>query len=135
MRQRISEEDSCLKRRLIDYILINFKSQDLSIQSVSECTGIPQGRNPDALKEETGQGFVQYVSYLRLNEFKRMLEQSDLTIRELVLYVGYNDVPNFLLQVQISRGNDARAIPTAAQKTAISRVGKMPQAVSSPFPS
>ena len=104
MRRRISEEDSCLKRRLIDYILTNFKSQDLSIQSVAEGTGIPRGEISTLLKEETGQGFVQYVSYLRLNEFKRMLEQSDLTIRELVLYVGYNDVPNFLRKFKFLEG-------------------------------
>ena len=104
MRQRISEEDSCLKRRLIDYILTNFKNQDLSIQSVSEGTGIPRGEISALLKEETGQGFVQYVSYLRLNEFKRMLKQSDLTIRELVLYVGYNDVPNFLRKFKFIEG-------------------------------
>ena len=57
MRRRISEEDSCLKRRLIDYILTNFKSQDLSIQRVAEGTGIPRGEISTLLKEETGQGF------------------------------------------------------------------------------
>ena len=39
-----------------------------------------------------------------MNEFKRLLVQSDETIRELVLQIGYNDVPNFLRKFKSLEG-------------------------------
>lgn len=104
MKQRISDDDQRLKQDLMDYILANFKRPDLSIQTVADETGIRKTQITTLLKEETGQGFVQYVSYLRLNEFKRLLLQSDETIRDLVLQIGYNDVPNFLRKFKSIEG-------------------------------
>ena len=104
MQQRISDTDLQLKHRLLDYILLNFRRQDLSILTVAEETGIPKTQITTLIKEETGQGFVQYVSYLRHNEFKRLLVQTDSTIRDLVLQVGYNDVPNFLRKFKSLEG-------------------------------
>lgn len=104
MKQRISDDDQRLKQELMDYILANFKRPDLSIQTVADETGIRKAQITALLKEETGQGFVQYVSYLRLNEFKRLLLRSDETIRDLVLKIGYSDVPNFLRKFKSIEG-------------------------------
>jgi len=104
MKQRISDDDQHTKQYLMDYILANFRQPDLSVQIVSDATGIRKALITTLIKEETGQGFVQYISYLRLNEFKRLLIQSDDTIRELVIQIGYNDVPNFLRKFKTIEG-------------------------------
>lgn len=104
MQQRISDTDLQLKQKLLDYILHNFRRPDLSVLTVAEETGIHKSQITTLIKEETGQGFVQYVSYLRHNEFKRLLVQTDSTIRDLVLQVGYNDVPNFLRKFKSLEG-------------------------------
>lgn len=96
MKKRRDDEEDHIKRDVLDYILNNFRRNDLSIQTVADETGIRRAQITLVIKEETGLGFVQYVSYLRINEFKRLLLHSDETIRELVLQVGYTDVPNFL---------------------------------------
>lgn len=96
MKQRLDDEEERLRHTALDFILNNFRRNDLSIQTVADETGIRRMQLSSLIKEETGLGFVQYVSYLRINEFKRLLIQSDKTIRELVLQVGYTDVPNFL---------------------------------------
>lgn len=104
MLQRISDNDQKLNQELLDFILANFKRPDLSIQTVADETGIHKAQITTLIKEATGQGFVQYVSYLRHNEFKRLLLQTDATIRDLVLQVGYNDVPNFLRKFKSIEG-------------------------------
>ena len=104
MLQRINENDQKLKQDLLSYILANFKRADLSIQTVADETGILKAQISVLVKEATGHGFVQYVSYLRHNEFKRLLIQTDSTIRDLVLQVGYCDVPNFLRKFKSIEG-------------------------------
>ena len=104
MEQRISDNDRNLKDNLLNYILTNYKQPDLSIQTVADATGVRKAQISTLIKEETGLGFVQYVSFLRMNEFKRLLVQSDETIRELVLQIGYNDVPNFLRKFKSLEG-------------------------------
>ena len=104
MKQRISDNDRQLKENLLNYILTNYKQPELSIQTVADATGVRKAQISTLIKEETGLGFVQYVSFLRMNEFKRLLVQSDETIRELVLQIGYNDVPNFLRKFKSLEG-------------------------------
>ena len=104
MLQRINENDQRLKQDLMSFILANFKRSDLSVQTVADETGILRAQISILVKEATGLGFVQYVSYLRHNEFKRLLIHTDSTIRDLVLQVGYNDVPNFLRKFKSIEG-------------------------------
>ena len=104
MLQRINENDQRLKQDLMSFILANFKRSDLSVQTVADETGILRAQISILVKEATGLGFVQYVSYLRHNEFKRLLVHTDSTIRDLVLQVGYNDVPNFLRKFKSIEG-------------------------------
>ncbi len=104
MQQRINDSDRQTKQNLLKYILANYKRSDLSIQTVADETGIRKTQITTLVKEETGLGFVQYISYLRLNEFKRLLVQSESTIRDIVNEIGYNDVPNFLRKFKSIEG-------------------------------
>lgn len=104
MQQRISDSDRQQTSCLMNYILSHYKQPEMSIQSVADETGIRKTQISTIIKEETGLGFVQYVSFLRMNEFKRLLVQSDATIRDLVLQIGYNDVPNFLRKFKSMEG-------------------------------
>ena len=96
MNERIRQNDSALKDRIMGFIIENFKRFDLSIQAVADDLAVKKGQVAACLKEVTGQNFVQYVSYLRMNEFKRLLLETDGIIRDLVDEIGYGDVPNFL---------------------------------------
>ena len=104
VRARLQAEDDQIKRRVMDYILENYKRFDLSIQAVSDDLNIRKSQITALLKEDTGQNFVQYISYLRMNEFKRLLLETDRTIQECVSEIGYSDVPNFLRKFKSIEG-------------------------------
>lgn len=104
VKERISQEDEQRKKELFDYILSHFKDTDLSIQAVADALGIRRVQISSLMKEETGQGFAQYISYLRMNEFKRLLCSCDDTIQNLVNRVGYSDAPNFLRKFKTMEG-------------------------------
>lgn len=104
MRENIQQEDSLLNQRILDYILDNYKRPDLSIQAVSDDLQVPKAQITVMLRESVGQNFVQYVSYLRMNEFKRLLQETDKTIKDCVTEIGYCDVPNFLRKFKSIEG-------------------------------
>ena len=102
--ERLSQENEQHKDELFDYILSHYKDPDLSIQVVADALNIRRVQISSLIKEETGQGFAQYISYLRMNEFKRLLSSCDDTIQNLVNRVGYSDTPNFLRKFKAMEG-------------------------------
>ena len=102
--ENIQREDSLLNQRVLDFILDAYKRPDLSIQLVSDELDIPRAQITVLLRESVGQNFVQYVSYLRMNEFKRLLTETGKTIKDCVMEIGYCDVPNFLRKFKSIEG-------------------------------
>lgn len=99
--------DTDIHNKLMTYILEHYKDYSLSSQSVAENTGIPNKQITNIIRKETGLNFVQYVSYLRMNEFKRLLRETDRNITELVDEIGYSDVSNFLRKFKTMEGMTA----------------------------
>lgn len=102
--ENIQRENNLLNQRVLDFILDAYKRPDLSIQLVSDELDIPRTQITALLRESVGQNFVQYVSYLRMNEFKRLLMETDKTIKDCVTEIGYCDVPNFLRKFKSIEG-------------------------------
>ncbi|GHU73179.1 hypothetical protein AGMMS49992_10940 [Clostridia bacterium] len=98
------KNESAMNDRVMGYILDNYKRFDLNIQTVSDGLDIRKVQIAAIVKENTGQNFAQYVSYLRMNEFKRLLVETERTIAELVTDIGYGDVSNFLRKFKAVEG-------------------------------
>lgn len=107
VRQRQINSDIQERDQLLAYIMEHFTDADLSIQIVADATGIRKSRISDIVKADFGLNFGQYISYLRLNEFKRLLVETDRTIADLVNEIGYIDVSNFLRKFKITEGMTA----------------------------
>lgn len=75
------------------YILENF-TKEISIEQVAEHVGL----NPDYLgklfKKVEGQTFTDFIIYLRMELAKELLNQRELTIKQIAYMVGYSD-PNY----------------------------------------
>ena len=101
---RRTQQDHEAKERLMSYILNHYMDFDLSVQSAAEAVDIRKSQVSSIVREDVGLNFVQYVSYLRMNEFKRLLVESDLPITECVTAIGYQDAPNFLRKFKVVEG-------------------------------
>lgn len=101
------QADVDVHNKLMTYILEHYKEYSFSNQSVAENTGIPNKQISNIIRKETGLNFVQYISYLRMNEFKRLLRETDCNITELVDEIGYSDASNFLRKFRTMEGMTA----------------------------
>lgn len=75
------------------YILNNY-GRDISLDDVSKQVNISPYYFSKIFKEETGEGFVEYLTGIRMDRAKELLTTTDRSMKEICSMVGYAD-PNY----------------------------------------
>jgi AraC-like DNA-binding protein len=79
---------------ILDYIHQNLH-KDIDINTLAEYVGLSYSHVRKIFYDETGANVIAYINNLRINEAKQMLRQSNLSIREIALKLGYNNSQSF----------------------------------------
>jgi AraC-like DNA-binding protein len=90
----IENENRQLKN-FLDYINTNFQDNNLTLEQVSERTGINQRRIAYSIQQAFGCNFKTYVNQIRINESKRLLKESGLNMGEIAFKVGFSNQSHF----------------------------------------
>lgn len=88
--QKMSSEE-----RLMKYISVNYVNPDFSLKMVSKEVGIPSYIVSKMIKQKHQMSFKRYLNFIRLEESKRLLSSSDLTVNEIAYKTGYNNPSHF----------------------------------------
>lgn len=91
--KRSENRTESVVERAKKYMQENFR-KDISLEDVSQTVDISSYYFSKVFKEETGENFIEYLTKLRMEEAQRLLEESDLSIKEVCSEVGYSD-PNY----------------------------------------
>lgn len=91
--KRSENRSESVVERAKKYMQDNFR-KDISLEDVSQTVDISSYYFSKVFKEETGENFIEYLTKLRMEEAQRLLEESDLSIKEVCSEVGYSD-PNY----------------------------------------
>ena len=75
------------------YINANFH-KEISLDDVSREVEISPYYFSKLFKEETGENFIEYVTAIRMEKAKELLQNSSLSMKEICAQVGYTD-PNY----------------------------------------
>lgn len=78
-----------------DYIDENY-TQDISLIEAANKTGLSPAYFSRLFKKIIGITFVQYRQKVRMEQSKKLLRQTNKSIKEITFDVGYNDVTNFI---------------------------------------
>jgi two-component system response regulator YesN len=81
--------------RIIQYIDRNYTKYNLSLDEISEQVGLTKSYISKLFKAKTNCKYIDYVTEQRMNEAKRMLIETNLTVNEIVKRIGYCDEPTF----------------------------------------
>ena len=79
--------------RAKNYITEHFDT-DISLDDVSREVNISPYYFSKLFKEESGENFIEYLTRIRIDAAKEMLQEGDLSIREISQRAGYSD-PNY----------------------------------------
>lgn len=81
-------------RKAIEYIRINL-NQDLSLDTISGALNLNPYELSRQFKKETGKTLTEIINNRRINEAIYILENENISITDIALMVGFNDVNYF----------------------------------------
>lgn len=101
---RAQTEERSLLDRALTYIHAHYADHSLSLESVADEHGLSPSYFSRSFKEKTGQNFTTYVWQLRVEEVKRLLDETNEPIKDIIPRVGYLDAPNFIRKFKKETG-------------------------------
>lgn len=90
---KASEKSMSVVGTAKEYIQNNY-SRDISLDDVSRTVNISPYYFSKIFKEETGEGFVEYLTGIRIEKAKELLNTTEYSMKEICSMVGYAD-PNY----------------------------------------
>lgn len=80
--------------RALAFIHDNYRN-DIDINTIADNVGISYSHLRKIFKDETGDNIINYINRIRVDESMRLLCQTNMTIREIALELGYNNEQSF----------------------------------------
>ncbi|WP_313134672.1 helix-turn-helix transcriptional regulator [Anaerocolumna sp.] len=80
---------------IIEYINENY-NKDISLKTIASYSHLNPGYISQLFKKESGINFNKYLTDLRINKAKELLQERNLTIEEIATKIGYHDYFYFL---------------------------------------
>lgn len=80
--------------RAIAFVRANYAAQ-ISLDSAAEAAGISPGRLSRLFVEETGRGFSEFLTDIRMDRARELLSRPDISIKEAAAASGYPDANYF----------------------------------------
>lgn len=96
MNKRAERADSQIEAA-VTYINENYKN-NISLDDVSRVINISPYYFSKLFKEEVGEGFVEYLTRIRVEKAKDLLINTDMPMKEICLEIGYPD-PNYFSRI------------------------------------
>jgi AraC-like DNA-binding protein len=81
--------------KIISYLAQNYTDPELTIVKIAEDLGMSGRTVSDSIQKYFNLTYKQYLNGIRLNEAKRLLQESDLNVSEIAFKVGYNNITHF----------------------------------------
>jgi len=92
---RKHENDAIRPIRQAKQYIQNHFSEQITMEEVSGEVGLSCAYFSVLFKKAEGEGFAKYLTNIRIEEAKRLLRESQLTVAEICRGVGYHDLKHF----------------------------------------
>lgn len=87
-------------QQAVEYIHANYRRSEISLQQVAEAVNLSQSYLGFQFKAVMGVSYMRYLTNLRIEESKRLLRGSDLSVAAIADRVGYPNVTNYYRHFQ-----------------------------------
>lgn len=88
-----AEKGNCIIERAKNYIKEYFH-EEITLEELSKSLNISPQYFSRLFKEETGYNFIEYLTFVRIEHSKLLMQSTDMSIKEICYRVGYGD-PNY----------------------------------------
>ena len=95
IKNQVDDEPIDKKKLLINYLAENYANGQLTQSKISYAIGISPAEISKIIKTEFDLTYNQYINFLKIEEAKRLLINTDLQIKEIVIDTGYENTQHF----------------------------------------
>ncbi|MDT7580341.1 MAG: AraC family transcriptional regulator, transcriptional activator of pobA [Pseudonocardiales bacterium] len=99
--------------------------EPISLRDVADAVGLTAGHLSTVIGHRTGRTVQQWITERRMREARRLLADTDLTVAEIALRVGYSEAGYFVRRFRLGHG-----VPPATWR----RAGRRPSVDADPPP-
>ena len=103
---------------ILEYIHAHYQEETLSLNELSQFSGIAMPQLSKLFKSETGMNYIDYLSKIRMEKAHELLLATDLTVRTIMETVGYVDKASFSRKFKAWFGVSAQELRRSAQTDA-----------------
>ena len=93
--EKVPDEEDEISQ-VVRYMEEHFSDPEISITALADSLELSTTRFSLSFKEKAGMSPLEYLTLLRVEHAKELLESSDLTIRDISTQVGYYDSGSFI---------------------------------------
>jgi two-component system response regulator YesN len=91
-----SDQKGDLQGRLIHYINTNYSDVSLNVSTLAHIFEVPVSHVSRLVKKVTGVGALEYLQLLRIEQAKKLLRESDSSIRNIIKQIGFASEVSFI---------------------------------------
>lgn len=102
---------------VMEYLHSHFCDYDISAQCIAEAVGIGVNRTNAIIKESTGMSCKTYLTQLRLEQAKKLLMETDISVTDICGQVGYNSASHFIKVFRTAVGQTPDAFRRSQKDT------------------
>ncbi len=92
--EKVKVDDTSHISKIMDYIHKNYK-QDIAINTLADYVGLSYSHVRKIFNDATGENIVNYINNMRIEEAQRLLRQTNMSINDIALSLGYNNKQSF----------------------------------------
>ncbi|QNU67362.1 helix-turn-helix domain-containing protein [Ruminiclostridium herbifermentans] len=92
--EKVKVDDTSHIAKIMDYIHKNYK-QDIAINTLADYVGLSYSHVRKIFNDATGENIVNYINNMRIEEAQRLLRQTNMSINDIALSLGYNNKQSF----------------------------------------
>ena len=100
---KASEAETERMKRVLDFMLAHFR-EEIRVEDIASVAGMAQAAFCRYFRKRTRKSFITYLNELRISHARKLLVQSDLSISQVGLECGFNNISHFHRQFKLHNG-------------------------------
>lgn len=99
----VSEAETERMKRVLEYILTHFR-EEIRVEQIASVAGMAPAAFCRYFRKRTNKSFVEYLNELRISHARKLLTHADLSVGQVGLECGFNNISHFHRQFKQQTG-------------------------------
>jgi AraC-like DNA-binding protein len=100
---KATEAETERMKRVLDFMLAHFR-EEIRVDDMASVAGMAPAAFCRYFRKRTRKSFIEYLNELRISHARKLLVQSDLSISQVGLECGFNNISHFHRQFKLHNG-------------------------------